>query len=96
MAYGHIGPKTVRTRDTSAPVHEDISALRLSGPNAETVRTVGPDTSVLGLDISALVPQCPATAPMAEHRRDSAFFKDSTQRVHRKQHVLTMGGLRTI
>ena len=41
----------------------------------------------MGLDISALVPQCPATAPMAEHRRDSAFIKDSTQRVHRKQRM---------
>jgi len=45
---GNQGLRTHRTRDTSAPVHEAISALRLSGPNGETVRTVGPDTSVLG------------------------------------------------
>ena len=39
-AYGHIGPKAVRTRDTSALV-------RQFGPNGETVRTVCLDTSVL-------------------------------------------------
>jgi len=65
-AYGHIGPKTVRIRDISAPVpkclvtvqywwrsfqtfwHTDTLALRHFGPNAETVWTIGPDTSVLG------------------------------------------------
>jgi len=65
-SYRHIGPKTVSTRDTLAPVpkclitvrywhwsvrtlrHEDISALRHFGPSAETVRTIGSDTSVLG------------------------------------------------
>jgi len=54
--YGHIRPKTVWTRDTSAPVpkclrtvrYQDISALRHFGLRAETVRTIGPDTIVLG------------------------------------------------
>ena len=42
--------------------HQDILALRHFGPKAETVRTIGLDTSVLGLDISALGPNCLATA----------------------------------
>jgi len=45
LAYGQIGPKIVRTRDSSAPV------LRHFGPNAsnaKTVQTIGKDTSVLG------------------------------------------------
>ena len=54
--YGHIRPKTVWTRDTSAPVpkclrtvrYKDILALRHFGLRAETVRTIGPDTTVLG------------------------------------------------
>jgi len=46
-AYGTIGPKTAPTQDSLAPVsghfrHQDILALVLQ------VRTIGPDTSVLG------------------------------------------------
>jgi len=46
-AYGTIGPKTAPTQDSLAPVsghfrHQDILALVLR------VRTIGPDTSVLG------------------------------------------------
>jgi len=77
-AYGHIGPKAVRTRDTSALV-------RQFGPNGETVRTVCLDTSVLEpghIGSTALLPKCPATAPMGEHCRDSALIKDFTQCTH--------------
>ena len=61
-AYGHFGPKAVRTRDTSAPVQKCPRKLRHL------------DSSVL----MTLVPKCSATAPTGEHCRDSALTKDFT------------------
>ena len=42
-----FGLQTHRTQ-VSGHRHQDISALRHFGPSAETVRTIGPDTSVPG------------------------------------------------
>ena len=73
---GHFGTAAeVRTLR-----HQDVMALKQFGLNAATVRIIGTDTSVLGLDISALVQKCPATATAT--KTVHWFF---VQCIHRKQ-----------
>ena len=83
-AYGHIGPKIVRTRDTLAPVpkwcrgvctlrHQGMLTPRQFGPYGETVQNVGWTVRYLGLkcllETSILVAKCPDTSDPPEQCR---------------------------
>ena len=95
LAYGHIGPKTVLTRDTSTPVpkcgsvrtlrHQGTSAPRKFDPNGETVRTIGPDTSVLGPGHFGTGAKVSSYCDYGGTSPRQCNNKDFTQRTHRKQ-----------